>query len=304
MCTIISRSERTRKARWRLPTRSDRVPAPLRQSAFAPKGLKRGEFVCTLWETIMRQPLIAGNWKMNLNRSESVGLAEQIAGHVASEGPVEVLICPPFVYLDPVYQTICDSPVRLGAQNVYPQPNGAFTGEISTSMLVDLHCQYVILGHSERRHILGETDQVVCQKVHAALAAGVTPILCVGELLEEREAGRTTEVVRGQIEGSLAGLTADQVAQTVVAYEPVWAIGTGKTASPEQAQEVHADLRKMLAERYNADAADSIRILYGGSVKPANATQLLAQSEIDGALVGGASLDATSFLEIIAAAAP
>ena len=250
----------------------------------------------------MRQPLIAGNWKMNLTRAESVALVEQLAEGPLDRGPAEVLVCPPFVYLDAAGGAIGDAPLKLGAQDVYFQPNGAFTGEISTSMLADLGCQYVILGHSERRHILGESDVVVSKKIQAALAADLTPILCVGELLEEREAGRTAEVVQGQIDGSLAGLTADQAIRIVVAYEPVWAIGTGKTASPEQAQEVHADLRKMLADRYNTTVSDSVRILYGGSVKPANAAQLLAQPDIDGALVGGASLDAASFLEIIAAA--
>ena len=175
-------------------------------------------------------------------------------------------------------------------------------GETSTAMLVDLGCKYVILGHSERRNVIGECDTLINKKVKAALAAGLTPILCVGELLEQREAGKTLDVVRGQFEGSLAGITAEQMNQIVVAYEPVWAIGTGKTASPEQAQEVHADLRKIIEEHYNSQTSDSVRILYGGSVKPANAAELMSQPDIDGALVGGASLTADSFAAIIEAA--
>jgi triosephosphate isomerase len=169
-------------------------------------------------------------------------------------------------------------------------------------MLTDVGCKFVILGHSERRHVMGETDELINKKVHAALAAGLTPILCVGELLEERESGKTREVVKSQFEGSLAGLTVEQAQKTVIAYEPVWAIGTGKTASPEQAQEVHADLRKMLADRYNSETSDSVRILYGGSVKPDNAAELMSQADIDGALVGGASLKADGFAGIINAA--
>lgn len=249
----------------------------------------------------MRQTLIAGNWKMNLNRAESMALARGIA-HGSGSLSAELLVCPPFVYLDCVRGVLDGSSVRLGAQNVYHQPNGAFTGEISTSMLVDVGCQYVIVGHSERRHVLGESDDLIKAKVNAALAAGLTPILCVGELLEEREAGRTEEVCQRQMNAVLGGLPEEQAAGLVVAYEPVWAIGTGKTATPDQAQAVHADLRNLLAQRYNADLSQSIRILYGGSVKPANAAELLAQPDIDGALVGGASLETSSFLAIAAAA--
>jgi triosephosphate isomerase len=185
---------------------------------------------------------------------------------------------------------------------MYHEANGAFTGEISASMLLDLSCKYVILGHSERRHILRETDADVNRKVHAALAAGLVPIVCVGETLAEREAGNTKSVVQQQFDGSLAGLSNEQMSDVVIAYEPVWAIGTGKVATPDQAEEVHADLRKLLEARYNSNVAAAVRIQYGGSVKPDNAAELLGQPNIDGALVGGASLKVDSFLGIIAAA--
>jgi triosephosphate isomerase len=249
----------------------------------------------------VRRPLIAGNWKMNLNRADAVALARDLAAKGAA-ADTDVLLCPSNVYLDSVSSAISGSGISLGAQDVYFEAKGAFTGETSTAMLTDIGCTFVILGHSERRHVIGETDALINKKIHAALAAGLTPVLCVGELLEEREAGKTQEVVKSQFEGSLAGLTDDQVRKTVIAYEPVWAIGTGKTASPEQAQEVHADLRKMLTDRYNLETSDVVRILYGGSVKPDNAADLMSQADIDGALVGGASLDADSFAAIINAA--
>ena len=192
--------------------------------------------------------------------------------------------------------------MQVGGQDVYFEASGAFTGETSTAMLSDVGCKFVILGHSERRNVIGESDELINKKVHAALAAGLTPVVCVGELLEQRESGQTAEVVKAQFTGSLAGLDESQMRQTVIAYEPVWAIGTGKTASPEQAQEVHADLRKLVESQYNSETASLVRILYGGSVKPANAAELMGQADIDGALVGGASLKADSFLEIIAAA--
>jgi len=184
---------------------------------------------------------------------------------------------------------------------MYHETSGAFTGEISPTMLVDVGCRHVILGHSERRHILGETDQQINKKVHAAFAANLVPIVCVGELLEERDAGKTAEVIRRQFDGSLADLSAEQMGKAIIAYEPVWAIGTGRVASPEQAEEVHADLRKLIADRYNSATAAVTRILYGGSVKPDNAGQLLAQPNVDGALVGGASLEVASFMGIIRA---
>lgn len=250
----------------------------------------------------MRRKFIAGNWKMNLDRRESVALARQLVEALSGNTRLEVAVCPPHVYLEAVGAGVRGSSIGLGAQNMYHAANGAFTGEVSAGMLIDLGCQYVILGHSERRHILGETDEDVNRKLRAALAAGLTPIVCVGETLEEREAGRTADVIRTQFDGSLAGLTVEQAAGLVIAYEPVWAIGTGRVASPEQAEEVHSDLRRLCESRYNSDVASRIRIQYGGSVKADNARELLAQPNIDGALVGGASLKADSFLGIIAAA--
>lgn len=250
----------------------------------------------------MRKTFIAGNWKMNLTRDEAVALAAGVAETVGSASGIDVAVCPPSVYLDAVASAISDSSAGLGAQNMYHEPSGAFTGEISGAMLLDIGCQYVILGHSERRHILGETDEQINKKVLAALETGLIPILCVGETLDERESGRTQDVVRSQFDGSLAGLSADQVGKIVIAYEPVWAIGTGKVATPDQAEEVHADLRTLLESRYNSEIAASVRIQYGGSVKPDNAGELLAKDNIDGALVGGASLKVESFMGIIAAA--
>jgi triosephosphate isomerase len=248
----------------------------------------------------MRRPFIAGNWKMNLNRTSAVALAEGVAKATAGIEGVDIAVCPPSCYLEAVGQAITGSKVALGAQNMYHEKEGAFTGEISASMLRDLGCKYVILGHSERRHVLGETDATINKKVHTALTAGLTPIVCVGELLAEREAGQTLAVIRTQFDGSLAGLTAEQLAMLVIAYEPVWAIGTGKVATPQQAEEVHLDLRKIMAERYNKNVAEKVCIQYGGSVKPDNAAILLGQPNIDGALVGGASLKVDQFLGIIA----
>ncbi len=250
----------------------------------------------------MRRKLIAGNWKMYPNRASAVALARGITQRASDFGRLDLLVCPPFVYLLSVGESLSGSSVALGGQNMYYEPDGAFTGEISAAMLLDVGCRYVILGHSERRHILGETDTDVNRKTLAALAAGLTPIVCVGELLSEREAGQTATVIKRQFDGSLANVSADQIQRVVVAYEPVWAIGTGKVATPEQAEEVHADLRRLLRERYNDASAQSVRILYGGSVKPSNAGELLSQPNIDGALVGGASLKVDDFLGIAAAA--
>ncbi|MCE5303259.1 MAG: triose-phosphate isomerase [Planctomycetaceae bacterium] len=250
----------------------------------------------------MRRPFIAGNWKMNTHRAEAIALAEGVVKAAAGVDGVDLAVCPPSCYLDAVGKALAGSKVLLGAQNMYFEKDGAFTGELSAAMLRDLGCTYVILGHSERRHILGETDALINKKVHAALAAGLIPILCVGELLAEREAGQTMSVIRRQFDGSLAGLSADQLKTVVIAYEPVWAIGTGKVATPQQAEEVHLALRKLIAERYNAAVADVVRIQYGGSVKPSNAADLLKQADIDGALVGGASLKADQFLGIVAGA--
>lgn len=249
----------------------------------------------------MRRPLIAGNWKMNLDRSSAADLASAVARRAAEVDGVDLVLCPPNVYLETVAGQLPGSSVALGAQNMYHEADGAFTGETSAAMLLDVGCRYVILGHSERRHILGETDEEINRKTHAALAAGLRPIVCVGELLSEREAGRTADVIREQFDGSLSGVGDDQFAQITIAYEPVWAIGTGRVASPAEAGEVHDDLRKLMADRYNADVAGQVRVLYGGSVKPDNAGELLALENIDGALVGGASLKADSFLGIAAA---
>jgi triosephosphate isomerase len=250
----------------------------------------------------MRKKFIAGNWKMNTLRADGVALAAAIAKAVGAASNVEVAVCPPTAYLSAIGQAIAGSAVGLGAQNCYHEAKGAFTGEVSPAMLVDVGCKYVILGHSERRQIFKETSGDVNRKVLGALAAGLTPIVCVGETLEERQAGQTTAVVRGQIEHSLAGMSPEQVIKLVIAYEPIWAIGTGVVATPQQAEEVHADLRKLLETRYNSAVASSVRIQYGGSVNAENAATLLAQPNIDGALVGGASLKADSFLAIVAAA--
>ncbi|MEC7500730.1 MAG: triose-phosphate isomerase [Planctomycetota bacterium] len=249
----------------------------------------------------MRKTFIAGNWKMNLDRTQAVALAMELESGFATDSDVELAVCPPFVYLDAVSAVVQATAIALGAQDMYFEKEGAFTGEVSGGMLTDLGCHYVILGHSERRHILGETDDVINQKVHAALALGLKPILCVGELLEEREASQTEAVVRQQMQGSLDGISADQMEDVVIAYEPVWAIGTGKVATPEQAQSVHADLRRMIEACYNPEVASKVRIQYGGSVKPGNAGELLSLPDVDGALVGGASLTASDFLGIVTA---
>ena len=237
---------------------------------------------------------------MNLERAGAVALAAAVVQKAGDAKGVDLAVCPPSCYLDAVGRALAGSPVALGAQNMYHEANGAYTGELSAAMLVDLGCRYVILGHSERRHILGETDLAIDKKVHAALAAGLVPIVCVGELLSEREAGRTLDVIRGQFDGSLAGVSAEQLRGLVIAYEPVWAIGTGKVATPGQAEEVHLALRKIMADRYNEATAQSVRLQYGGSVKPDNAADLLGQPDIDGALIGGASLKVEQFMGIVA----
>jgi triosephosphate isomerase len=251
-----------------------------------------------------RQKIVAGNWKMNLDRAAAADLARAVAARSGEAAGVELVLCPPAVYVGTVgaalglEQGASPSGVALGAQNMHDKASGAFTGEVAPPMLVDLACRYVILGHSERRTLFGETDAIVNAKTKAALAAGLIPIVCVGETLSEREAGRTAAVVREQVTGSLAGLSAADIGRLVIAYEPVWAIGTGKVATPEQAQEVHALIRGLLAKLASPAVADSVRIQYGGSVKPDNAAVLAAQPDIDGALVGGASLKADDFLGI------
>lgn len=250
----------------------------------------------------MRRPLIVGNWKMNLDLRGAIGLAGLIAADSVSVSEADLVVCPPFVYLTAVAQAIQRSQARLGAQNGYHEANGAYTGEISMAMLVDVGCQYVILGHSERRLILKESNVDVNRKVMAAIQAGLNVILCVGEQLADREAGRTLAVVQEQFEGSLLGITPVQMTNITIAYEPVWAIGTGKVATPDQAEEVHASIRRMLVNRFGAEVAESTRIQYGGSVKASNAKDLLMKPNIDGALVGGACLKADEFLAIARAA--
>ena len=251
----------------------------------------------------MRKPFIAGNWKMNTDSCSSVDLVKEIASKVSdvADGNVDVLVCPPFVYLQSVVQALSASGVAAGAQDVYIELEGAFTGEISTAMLKDVGCSYVLCGHSERRHVIGEDDELVNKKVSAAVSGGLLPILCIGELLEQRKASETNEVVSRQLKKGLAGLGTEKVSAVTIAYEPVWAIGTGLTATPEQAQEVHAFIREQLAQIYDNQLAERIRVLYGGSAKPNNAAGLMCQKDIDGLLVGGASLNAVDFLEIIRA---
>jgi len=251
----------------------------------------------------MRSLFIAGNWKMNpATAKDAVSLAEAVKNGVGSTSEVRVAVCPPSLFLSQVDSALANSPIGLGAQNMHWKADGAYTGELSGAMLNDAGCTHVILGHSERRHGMGETDAQVNSKLHAALEVGLIPIVCIGETQQEREAGQTEDVVAGQLLGSLAGLSAEQAGGIVLAYEPVWAIGTGLTASPAQAQAVHAFIRGWLAERFDQATAARVVVQYGGSVKPDNAAELLACPDIDGALVGGASLKAADFLGIIRAA--
>jgi triosephosphate isomerase (TIM) len=246
-----------------------------------------------------RKILIAGNWKMNKTIAESLELIQGLRSAVDNVSEVEMLVCPPFTALSEVSKALQGSAIRLGSQNVSEQDNGAFTGEISTDMLKELGVTDVILGHSERRQYYGETNALVATKALKVLAAGLKPVVCIGETLEEREAGKTVDVVTEQTRGSLSGISGEQMAQVVIAYEPVWAIGTGKTATSEQAQETHAAIRAVLKDLYGESVAEQTQILYGGSVKPGNAAELTNCLDIDGALVGGASLDASNFSQII-----
>jgi triosephosphate isomerase len=246
-----------------------------------------------------RKLIIAGNWKMNKTVSESLDLANGLVRELKDVKEVDIAICPPFTALSEVSKAIMDSNIRLGAQNMSQNNYGAHTGEIAAGMLKEFSTKYVILGHSERREYQRESDELIASKAKAAHEAGLKPIVCVGEQLEEREAGKTEDVVGTQIRGSLAGLTTEEMLGTVIAYEPVWAIGTGKTATADQAQEVHAFIRNLLAELFDADTAKAVRIQYGGSVKPDNARELMSQTDVDGALVGGASLDVRNFSELI-----
>ena len=246
----------------------------------------------------IRKKIIAGNWKMNKSAADAGSLAADIKIELAACREVDVVLCPPFTAMKTVGDVLADTSIKLGAQNMHWESEGAYTGEISAGMLRDLYCHYVILGHSERRGYFHETDEEVNRKVKAGLAASLVPIVCVGETLDEREAGNAEAVVRRQLVGSLAGL-GDDLKTVVVAYEPVWAIGTGRTATPEQAQAMHAHVRRVVAEMADEGVAAAVRIQYGGSMKPGNARELLGQPDIDGGLIGGAALEARLFVEIV-----
>ncbi len=249
----------------------------------------------------MRKKFVAGNWKMYTNSATAAELASAVAKGVGDDR-VTVAVCPPFPYLHRVAEVLKGGRVGLGGQNCYHEAEGAFTGEVSPTMLRDVGCRYVILGHSERRQLFGETDAFIARKLHAAMRAGLEVILCVGETLQQREANQTERVLEAQLSGSLAGLDAAGLRNVVIAYEPVWAIGTGRTATPQQAQDAHAFIRRRIAESFGQDAAAGLVIQYGGSVKPDNAAELMRQPDVDGALVGGASLKADQFLAIVRAA--
>ncbi len=252
-----------------------------------------------------RKPYVGGNWKMNLNGQQAVELASQLAEGFTAGDLVEATVCPPFPYLEKVASALSakNSPIKVGAQDFYTQPNGAFTGEVSLDMLKDVGASVVLVGHSERRHVIGETDPLLNDKVLAALEAGLEVILCIGEKIEQREAGKTDHINTGQLGYGLAGVTTEQMAKVTIAYEPVWAIGTGKTATPQDAQETHKAVRDAVAFLYNQTIADAVRIQYGGSCKPSNANELFAQPDIDGGLIGGAALKSEDFLGILKAAA-
>jgi triosephosphate isomerase len=249
----------------------------------------------------MRQPLVAGNWKMHGSRAENAALVRSLLDLLAADSGTEVLVCPPFVYLQELGRLLKDTDIALGAQSVCAEAQGAFTGEVSATMLKDVGCRYVLVGHSERRQLYGEDDALVARKFVAAQSHGLVPVLCVGETLDEREGGRTAQVVARQLDAVLEVAGVGSLAKAVIAYEPVWAIGTGRTATPEQAQEVHAMIRGRVAA-LDGTIAGSVRVLYGGSVKASNARELFAMPDIDGGLVGGASLKADEFARICAAA--
>jgi len=246
-----------------------------------------------------RRPLIAGNWKMFKTPGEAAETAKQLVRHAGAVTDIDMMIAPTFIALAAVFAAIKNSPVALGAQNLYWENEGAYTGEISAPMLKSAGCQYCIIGHSERRQYFGETDETVNKKIKAAIKAGLQPVFCVGETEKERESGQTLSILDKQIKKGLEGLVSAQLDSLIMAYEPVWAIGTGKTATDDQAQEVHRFIRSLVKDNFGRALSDSIRILYGGSVKPDNIASLMAMSDIDGALVGGASLSAESFSQII-----
>jgi triosephosphate isomerase len=250
----------------------------------------------------LRKKLIAGNWKMNKTPADGVALVTELVAAIGKQSDVDVVVCPPFTALESAGKALEGSTLKLGAQNMHFEANGAFTGEISAPMLRALFTTHVILGHSERRTIFGEQDAFINQKVLAAIKNQLRPILCVGETLAEREAGSTLKVVQTQLEAGLEGVGKEQAPSVIVAYEPVWAIGTGKVATSDQAQEVHAFIRGLLVKLFGDVIAQKVRILYGGSMKPANAPELLGQKDIDGGLIGGASLEARSFVDLVKAA--
>ncbi|MFS0780126.1 triose-phosphate isomerase [Bacillus sp. 1P06AnD] len=249
----------------------------------------------------MRKPIIAGNWKMNKTLAEAKSFVEEVKSLVPSNQAVDSVVCSPALFLDQLVQATKGTDLAVGAQNMHFEENGAFTGEISPVALADLGVQYVILGHSERREMFNETDESVNKKTLAAFKHNLTPIVCCGETLEERESGKTNELVGAQVEKALVGLTPEQVKETVIAYEPIWAIGTGKSSTSQDANEVCAHIRSVVASQFSQDVADAVRIQYGGSVKPENIKEYMAQSDIDGALVGGAALDPKSFLQLLEA---
>lgn len=247
----------------------------------------------------MRKPFIAGNWKMNLSVEEAVALAKGLKKDLAGYDAVDIGVAPVACCIPPVLDVLSDTNILVGGQEIHFEPKGAFTGEVSAPILASTGARFVIIGHSERRQYFGETNEGVAKKIGAALSAGLLPIVCVGERLEEREAGGTEDVVRDHVEGALSGLSAEEMSKVTIAYEPVWAIGTGKTATPEQAQEVHVFIRGMLSKMFGGSIAETVRIQYGGSVKPDNVKGLMAQPDIDGGLIGGASLKAESFSAIV-----
>jgi len=247
----------------------------------------------------MRIPMIAGNWKLHKSLGEATALVSELIPAVADNDKVEIVVAPVYTALSKVAEVIAGSNIKLAAQNCYPEPHGAFTGEVSAPLLLDVGCRYVIIGHSERRQLFGETDESVNSKLHAVTEAGLGVILCIGETLEERDGDRMLDVLRRQVRFALRNLSTAQMANLVIAYEPVWAIGTGVTASDEQAQEAHAFIRALVSELYDQETADATRILYGGSVKPGNVDSLMTQPDVDGALVGGASLQAEDFARIV-----
>lgn len=250
----------------------------------------------------MRKKIIAGNWKLNNDINESQKLVSGIISGLGSDDRCEVILCPSFTSLSEVNSLIKNTRIKLGAQNMFYEDSGAFTGEISASMLKSVGCEYVILGHSERRTIFGETDETINMKIRKAINSGLKVIFCIGETLSQRENGTTNDIVKSQILKGLNGITKEEMKSIIIAYEPIWAIGTGRTATPAQAQEVHAFIRELILEMYSEKVADELVIQYGGSVKPDNARELLSQTDIDGALVGGACLKADSFLRIIVSA--